>query len=420
MNVLAVCSSAETSKGRIVDIAAFRAQIQKHFEEFSQKGYRMLGVAYRDVGSESRITKDQEANMVFLGFIALFDPPKSGIIKTLSRLKHLGVSTKIITGDNRLVAAHVSQQVGIANPQVLTGSDLLRMSDAALLQRVNDVDIFTEIEPNQKERIILALRKAGNVVGCMGDGINDASALHAADVGISVDSAVDVAKEAADIVLLKKDLSVLVRGVQEGRKTFANTLKYVFMATSANFGNMFSMAGVSLFLPFLPLLPKQILLTNLMTDFPEMTIATDSVDTEMVEQPRRWNIAFIRRFMVTFGLISSVFDYLTFGVLLFILHATQDLFRTGWFVESVISASVIVLIIRSRRPFFKSVPGKYLSLATLMVVCATLILPFTPLTALFGLQPLPLVFLFALAGIIALYIFGAEMAKKIFYAKVKF
>jgi Mg2+-importing ATPase len=420
MNVLAVCSSAETSKGRIVDIAAFRAQIQKHFEEFSQKGYRMLGVAYRDVGSESRITKDQEANMVFLGFIALFDPPKSGIIKTLNRLKHLGVSTKIITGDNRLVAAHVSQQVGIANPHVLTGSDLLRMSDAALLQRVNDVDIFTEIEPNQKERIILALRKAGNVVGCMGDGINDASALHAADVGISVDSAVDVAKEAADIVLLKKDLSVLVRGVQEGRKTFANTLKYVFMATSANFGNMFSMAGVSLFLPFLPLLPKQILLTNLMTDFPEMTIATDSVDTEMVEQPRRWNIAFIRRFMVTFGLISSAFDYLTFGVLLFILHAPKGLFRTGWFVESVISASVIVLIIRSRRPFFKSVPGKYLSLATLMVVCATLILPFTPLAALFGLQPLPLLLLLVLVGIIAIYVFAAEMAKKIFYAKVKF
>jgi Mg2+-importing ATPase len=358
--------------------------------------------------------------MVFLGFIALFDPPKAGIFKTLGHLRKLGVSPKIITGDNRLVAAHVSQQVGIANPQILTGSDLSRMSDAALLQRVNDVDIFAEIEPNQKERIILALRKAGNVVGCMGDGINDASALHAADVGISVDSAVDVAKEAADIVLLKKDLSVLVRGVQEGRKTFANTLKYVFMATSANFGNMFSMAGVSLFLPFLPLLPKQILLTNLMTDFPEMTIATDSVDTEMVEQPRRWNIAFIRRFMVTFGIISSAFDYLTFGVLLFILHATKDLFRTGWFVESVISASVIVLIIRSRGPFFKSMPGKYLSLATLLVVCATLILPFSPLAALFGLQPLPLVFLFALAGIMALYIFAAEMAKKIFYEKVKF
>ncbi len=419
-NVLAVCSSAETSGKRIVDIATVRAQIQEHFEEYSHKGYRMLGVAYRDVGSDSLIAKDHEAKMIFLGFLALFDPPKAGIIKTLNHLNQLGVSPKIITGDNRLVAAHLSQQVGITNPQMLTGSDLSRMSDEALQRRVNDVDIFVEIEPNQKERIIIALRKAGNVVGCLGDGINDASALHAADVGISVDSAVDVAKEAADIVLLKKDLSVLVRGVREGRKTFANTLKYVFMATSANFGNMFSMAGVSLFLPFLPLLPKQILLTNLMTDFPEMTIATDSVDTEMVEQPRRWNIAFIRKFMVTFGIISSVFDYLTFGVLLFILHATKDLFRTGWFVESVISASVIVLIIRSRRPFFKSIPGKYLSLATSMVVCATLILPFTPLAALFGLQPLPVVFLFALAGIIGLYIITAEMAKKIFYKKAHF
>jgi Mg2+-importing ATPase len=420
MNVLAVCSSAETSGERIVDIATVHAQIQEHFEEYSNRGYRMLGVAYRDVGSESLIAKDHEANMIFLGFIALFDPPKSGIIKTLGHLRQLGVSPKIISGDNRLVAAHLSQQVGIANPQILTGSDLRQMSDEALLQRANDVDIFAEIEPNQKERIIIALRKAGNVVGCLGDGINDASALHAADVGISVDSAVDVAKEAADIVLLKKDLSVLVRGVREGRRTFANTLKYVFMATSANFGNMFSMAGISLFLPFLPLLPKQILLTNLMTDFPEMTIATDSVDSEMVEQPRRWNITFIRRFMVTFGIISSVFDYLTFGALLFILHATTDLFRTGWFVESVISASVIVLIIRSRRPFFRSKPGKYLSVATFTIVGATLMLPFTPLARPFGFQSLPIVFLFTLMVIVAIYIFAAEMAKKIFYTKVKF
>ena len=234
------------------------------------------------------------------------------------------------------------------------------MSDDALLQRVVDVDVFAEIEPNQKERIILALRKAGNVVGYMGDGINDASALHAADVGISVESAVDVAKEAADIVLLEKDLGVLVQGVREGRTTFANTLKYVFMATSANFGNMFSMAGVSLFLPFLPLLPKQILLTNLLTDFPEMTIATDRVDDEMVDYPRRWDIKAIRKFMMTFGMVSSVFDYLTFGALLFLLHATPEQFRTGWFLESVISASLIVLVIRSRKPFFKSRPSTYL------------------------------------------------------------
>ena len=296
---------------------------------------------------------------------------------------------KIITGDNRLLAANVSQQVELLNPQILTGADLHEMSDEALLKRVNEVDVFAEVEPNHKERIILALKKAGHVVGYMGDGINDASALHTADVGISVDSAVDVAKEAADIVLLEKDLNVLVQGVREGRMTFANTLKYVFMATSANFGNMFSMAGASLFLSFLPLLPKQILLTNLMTDFPEMTIATDSVDRELVEKPRRWNIQFIRNFMLTFGILSSVFDYLTFGVLLLILHATTDQFRTGWFMESVISASVTVLVIRTRKPFFRSKPGKYLLIATLLIVVVTILFPFTPLAELLGFQPLP-------------------------------
>jgi Mg2+-importing ATPase len=253
----------------------------------------------------------------------------------------------------------------------------------------------------------------------MGDGINDASALHAADVGISVESAVDVAKEAADIVLLEKDLGVLVQGVREGRTTFANTLKYVFMATSANFGNMFSMAGVSLFLPFLPLLPKQILLTNLMTDFPEMTIATDRVDGEMVDHPRRWDIEAIRKFMFTFGLVSSIFDYLTFGALLTFLHATQDQFRTGWFLESVVSASLIVLVIRSRKPFFKSRPGKYLLLATLLTVVVTLALPSTPLGAVFGLGELPLSFLLLVAIIVAAYIVTAEMVKTVFYKKVK-
>ena len=351
-NVLAACSSAET-EGGIVDIHAVREPIQKHFEEYSHKGFRTLGVAYRNMKTGSRINKDDEAGMTFLGFLVLFDPPKPSMIETIGSLKNLGVSLKIITGDNHLVAANVSQQIGLAETKIITGPDLLQMSDGALLKQVVDVDVFAEIEPNQKERIILALRKAGNVVGYMGDGINDASALHAADVGISVESAVDVAKDAADIVLLEKELGVLVQGVREGRTTFANTLKYVFMATSANFGNMFSMAGVSLFLPFLPLLPKQILLTNLLTDFPEMTIATDRVDSEMVDYPRRWDIKAIRKFMITFGLVSSVFDYLTFGVLLLILQATRDQFRTGWFLESVISASLIVLVIRTRKPFLQ-------------------------------------------------------------------
>jgi len=395
-NVLAACSLAETGAGNIIDIGSVRDAIQQHLEEFSKKGLRTLGVAYKFVGAESRISKDHEAGMTFLGFVVLFDPPKPNIIETIASLKNLGVSLKIITG-----------------------ADLRQLSDGALLKHVMDVEVFAEIEPNQKERIIVALKKAGNVVGYMGDGINDASALHAADVGISVESAVDVAKEATDIVLLEKELGVLVQGVREGRTTFANTLKYVFMATSANFGNMFSMAGVSLFLSFLPLLPKQILLTNLMTDFPEMTIATDRVDSEMVDHPRRWDIKAIRKFMITFGLLSSLFDYLTFGALLTVLHATQDQFRTGWFLESVISASLIVLVIRSRKPFFKSRPGKYLLIATLSIVVTTLILPFTLLGGIFGFGPLPISFLLLIAIVLAGYIIAAEIAKVIFYRQVK-
>ena len=418
-NVLSVCSSAETSSGTIVDLTALEERIQRLFEDFGTKGFRMLGIAYRDISPDSHITKDSETNMTFLGFLIFYDPPKPRIFETISHLKQLGISLKIISGDNQIIASYVGQQAGLANSQILTGNELRQMSNESLLKQVNDVNVFAEVEPNQKERIILSLKKTGNVVGYMGDGINDASALHAADVGISIDSAVDVAKEAADIVLLEKDLGVLEQGVREGRTTFANTLKYVFMATSANFGNMFSMAGASLFLPFLPLLPKQILLTNLLTDFPEMAIATDSVDTEMTDQPRRWDIKFIRNFMLTFGAVSSVFDYLTFGVLLLILNATTDQFRTGWFMESVISASAIVLVIRTRKPFFKSKPGKYLAIATLMIIGATLILPFTPLAEIFSFKPLPISFLFVLGGILVLYIIAAEMAKRVFYKKVK-
>jgi len=392
-NVLDICSAADTSDGKTTPVDRVKEQIMKHFEEFSSKGLRTLGIAYRNMGPVSHISKDDESGMIFSGFLILFDPPKPNIAAMINALSNLGVTLKIITGDNHLVAANVSQQLGLKNTKILTGSDLVHLGDSALVRIVGGVDVFAEIEPNQKERIIHALKKAGNVVGYMGDGINDASALHVADVGISVESAVDVAKDAADIVLLEKGLDVLVEGVREGRTTFANTLKYVFMATSANFGNMFSMAGVSLFLPFLPLLPKQILLTNLLTDFPEMTIATDNVDYEMVNYPRRWDIKAIRKFMITFGIVSSVFDYLTFGLLLLALKATQMQFRTGWFMESVISASIIVLVIRSRKPFFRSKPGKYLLIATLSICAVTLILPFTPLAAIFGFGPLPASFI---------------------------
>ncbi|MCX6286691.1 MAG: magnesium-translocating P-type ATPase [Bacteroidetes bacterium] len=419
-NILDVCSNAETKEGSIVDLASMRDQIQQHFVDFSNQGYRTLGIAYKKLPTGSPISKTDEEEMTFLGFLTLFDPPKANILDTINSLKKLGVSLKIITGDNRLVATSLSKKMGLPDNKIITGPELRQMSDAALLRRVGVVDVFAEIEPNQKERIIIAMRKAGNVVGYMGDGINDASALHAADVGISVDTAADVAKDAADIVLLEKDLGVLVEGVREGRMTFANTLKYVFMATSANFGNMFSMAGISLFIPFLPLLPKQILLTNLLTDFPEMTIATDRVDDEMVDHPRRWDIKAIRKFMITFGLVSSVFDYLTFGLLLLVLRTNEAQFRTGWFLESVISASMIVLVIRSRKPFFKSRPGKYLLIATLTIAVITLIFPFTPLGTLFGFTPLNFITYLLLLLIVSMYIVAAEVTKTIFYKRVKF
>jgi P-type Mg2+ transporter len=419
-NILAVCSLAEIEPGMPVDISNLKGRIEQQFEEFSEKGLRTLGIAYRDLGNEKIIVKEKETGMTFLGFLFFFDPPKPGISKTIENMEQLGISLKVITGDNKFVAASIGREIGLKNTKIVTGNELHSMSNEALVKQVNDIDIFAEVEPNHKEHIILALKKSGNVVGYLGDGINDASALHAADVGISVDSAVDVAKEAANIVLMEKSLDALVEGVKSGRKTFANTLKYVFMATSANFGNMFSMAGASLFLPFLPLLPTQILLTNLLTDFPEMTIATDSVDSEMVEKPRRWDVGFIRKFMMVFGIISSIFDYLTFGVLLFVLPGMIAQFRTGWFTESVISASIIVLVIRSRRPFFKSKPGKYLLAATLLIGIVTLCFPYTPFANPFGFEPLPISVILMIAGIIGLYILTAETIKKIFYRRVKF
>jgi Mg2+-importing ATPase len=284
------------------------------------------------------------------------------------------------------------------------------MSESALVAAAPRTGIFAEIEPNQKERIIRALKKGGLAVGYLGDGINDAAALHAADVGISVDSATDVTKQAADIVLLDKDLSVLSRGVREGRRAFANTLKYVFITTSANFGNMFSMAGASLLVSFLPLLPKQILLINVLTDLPAMAIATDRLDGELVERPRRWDNRAIRNFMIAFGLVSSLFDYLTFGTLL-ALHARVDAFRTAWFVESVLSELFILLVIRTRRAFFRSRVGTALLWGSIGVATVTLVLPYSPLAGPLGFAALSPLLLGAVTGIVVLYVITSELTK---------
>jgi len=418
-NILEVCSQAELSDGRIVALQEARDTIEQHFREFSEQGLRIMGVAYRYLDTQTAFSKAAEEDMTFLGFISLYDPIKPNITDVVEQLKQNGIRLKVITGDNHLVATSLAKQLGIKAPHILTGREIALLNNQALPRLAAKTDIFAEVEPIHKEMIILALRKAGNVVGYIGDGINDASALHSADVSISVDGAVDVAKEAADIVLLEKDLQVLSHGVLLGRTTFANTLKYVFMATSANFGNMFSMAGASLFLPFLPLLPKQVLLTNLLTDFPEMNIATDAVDPDMLVKPRRWNIKFIRQFMITFGLVSSIFDFLTFGLLLLVLHATPEQFRTGWFVESVVSASIIVLVVRTRKLFCRSKPGKALLLATLAVVIATLLIPYTPIISVMGFCPLPFRFMLFLVVIICAYIATAETAKRLFYKIVR-
>jgi len=418
-NILDVCSYLENADGSLTAIAQTREQLLQRYQDYSRQGLRTLGLAYKPLAAtQTGIAHDDETELRFLGFLTFFDPPKADCVETIGQLRQLGVTLKIITGDNRLVAETVSRQLRLSGSKILTGPEIAKMSERALIRQVAEVNLFAEIEPNQKEHIIIALKKAGFVVGYLGDGINDVSALHAADVGISVDSAADVAKDTAQIVLLEKNLQVLVGGVKAGRITFSNTLKYVFMATSSNFGNMFSMAGASLFLPFLPLLPKQILLTNLLTDFPEMTIAFDNTDEEMVSQPKRWDIHFIRKFMITFGIVSSVFDYLTFGLLLW-LDVPVEQFRTGWFLESVVSAALIVFVVRSRKPFFKSKPGKYLVLATLSVIVLTLILPYIPLAALAGFQPLPLNLLGMLGLIVAGYVATAELAKHLFYRLVR-
>lgn len=419
--VLSICTMIRL-KDDIISLDENHLQkIHEQFSAWSAQGYRVLGVATKVLTEKCSCSPADEADMVFEGFLLFFDPPKAGVAEEISKLSELGVELKIITGDNKLVAMHIAEAIGLQLSGVLTGSQLNDLHDEALLYKVENTNLFAEVDPNQKERIINALQKRGHVVGYMGDGINDAPSLHDADVGISVDSAVDVAKEAADFVLLKQDLGVLHQGILLGRTTFANTIKYVFVTTSANFGNMFSMVGISLVIPFLPLLPFQVLLTNFLTDFPAVTIAGDSVDREMLEKPRRWNITFIRKFMVTFGLVSSAFDFLTFGLLLLVFHASQDLFRTGWFFASVMTELLIMMVIRTQRPFFQSKPGKGLFYSTLAVAAVTLALPFLPgLNNLLGFTPLPWNVLLALIGIAAVYILMNEIAKHYFYKRVTF
>lgn len=416
--VLQICTQVRLGEDRLEPLENHKTELHARYETFSQSGFRTLAVAVKYLAGQTKINKSDEHDLTFIGFVTLFDPVKQDARKTINQLNALGVQLKVITGDNALISKYIANELGFENPVILTGKEISLMSTPALVHQAEKVNVFAEVEPNQKERIILALKKSGNVVGYMGDGINDATGLHAADVGISVNSAVDVAKEAADIVLLNQDLSVIIEGIKEGRRVFLNTLKYIFMATSANFGNMFSMAGASLLLPFLPLLPKQILLTNLLTDFPEMTIATDNIDAQSALKPRKWNIVFITKFMVVFGLVSSIFDYMTFGVLFYVLNANQQQFQTGWFIESVVSATLIVLVLRTQLSIFKSTPGKYLAITTFAIVGITLVLPYLPFANLLGFAKLPWHFYVFMLLIVGAYIFTAELVKRQFYKHV--
>ncbi len=419
-NILTVCTLVDIN-GQSLPLDSERLTlINQKFETWSEQGYRVLGLATRAADHvQTNFHAADEHDMTFRGFLLFLDPPKEGVKETIEALKKLGVSLKIITGDNHLVARHISQAVGLAEEGVLTGEELNNTSDEALWHIVEKYTVFAEVDPNEKERIILALKKRQHVVGYMGDGINDAPSLHSADVGISVANAVDVAKEAADIVLMRQDLDVLREGVLQGRKTFANSLKYIFMATSANFGNMFSMAGATFFLPFLPMLPKQVLLINFLTDLPEMTIANDNVDDAMIQTPRRMDIKFIRRFMFTFGPLSSVFDYATFFLLMYVMKADQHTFQTGWFIESILSASIVVFAIRTRLPFLRSKPSRVMLIMTALVALIAVYLPYSPLGPVLGFAPLPVHYLILILGIVFVYFLSAEFIKRWFYRQPK-
>ncbi len=397
---------------------AVKAKIQKRFDELSQQGFRVLAVAVKEVKKEKQYSKTDEKDLVLYGLMAFLDPPKESAKEALQLLTQQGISLKILTGDNELVTQKICQEIGLAHEGSLTGEAVDALSDDALAKVAEKTAIFARLNPEQKKRIILALKKQGHVVGFLGDGINDAPSLRTADIGISVENAVDVAKESADLILLRKDLLVLKDGVYEGRRTYGNIMKYIMMGASSNFGNMFSVAGASLFIPFLPMLPVQILLNNLLYDVSELTVPSDHVDDEFLNTPKKWNVGFIRHFMFIFGPISSLFDFLTFGILILFFRASAPLFQTGWFVESIVTQLLIIFSIRTALvPFYRSKPSPILTLSCLGVVLVGLLLPFSPLAHAFGFVHLPVLFYGAIFAMVVAYFVLVEQIKTWFYRK---
>ena len=415
-NVLECCSTVAHAGGDVALDSAARERLETFYRDKGIAGFRVLALATKRVAAQDKYTTADEAGMSFAGFLLFFDPPKPQAAQAVRDLAARGVQVKVITGDNRYVAAHVAEAIGLDPKALLTGVAIAKLGDEALWHLATKTDLFVEVDPQQKERIVRALQRVGHSVGYLGDGINDAPALHAADVGISVDQAVDVARESADVVLLKPDLDVLRRGVDDGRRTFANTMKYISITTSANFGNMVSMALATPLLPFLPLAAKQILLNNFLSDLPSMGISTDNVDAERVAAPQRWDVKQVQRFMIVFGLISSVFDLITFAVLLRGFDAAQPVFQTAWFTVSVLTELAVLLVLRTHGPAFRSLPGKTLLWTTVAVAAFALAVPFIgPFARLFGFVALPLSLLAAMLAIIVGYVVVTELAKRWFY-----
>jgi Mg2+-importing ATPase len=429
--ILKVCSYFELDRV-VADLADdVRKRIEQKYHDYSADGLRVLGVAYKRLKEEKAVYSiNDETDMVFLGFVAFLDPPKETAKQSIQLLTKAGIELKVLTGDNELVTRKVCEELDFEVKGIVLGTNIANMSDEALMAVVEESNIFCRVNPVQKDRIITLLKRNGHVVGYMGDGINDAPSLKTSDVGVSVDNAVDVARESADIILLKNDLTVLAEGVLEGRKTFGNTMKYIMIGVSSNFGNMFSVVAAAIFLPpgFLPMLPVQILLNNLLYDFSQSTITTDKVDDEYVERPKRWDITFIKRFMVSLGPVSSLFDFLTFFMILFVFLPViplamltgeqQNLFQTAWFIESLCSQILVVFVIRTRRtPFWKSNPSKYLITSSIAIIAFALIVPYTPLGALFNFVPPPLLFYAALALLLGAYLLVAEVVKGLFYKR---
>ncbi|MBS0251103.1 MAG: magnesium-translocating P-type ATPase, partial [Proteobacteria bacterium] len=409
---------ADSDAAKPLDDSA-RAMAHNTLERLGDEGFRLLGVAWREVEPmrDDACIAD-ESELTFAGFAVFLDPPKESARAALEALCGLGVAVKIITGDNERVTRHVCSALGVPIDGVINGPELAVLTDEALSARLPNTTLFCRVTPPQKARIIRALRRGGHVVGYLGDGINDAPSLQAADVGLSVEEAVDVAKEAASMILLRHDLNVLAEGVREGRRTFANIMKYVMMSTSSNFGNMFSMAGAVMILPFLPMLPVQILLNNLLYDTSEIAIPFDRVDAAMIAKPRPWDMTFVRNFMLVLGPISSLFDFLTFGLLLWVFHAGEALFQTGWFVESLVTQVLVIFVMRTQARPWLSRPHPALVASSLGIVALAVAVPFTQLGTWFGFVPLPMDVLLALAGLTAIYLVMAEQVKRWFLMRL--